>query len=427
MNSSLYIPKKIKVGFQKRQDTFSKMLAYIIYYDDKGKLRKETSWENWRDKTIDAHEYDNVPQSGLIINKDIKRYNWSHFSSRKTMIRVYDSRGFEFEITTENLIGVLMHDDVIKRGLSGDYVYAWDGKELILLPCSSEEYTDSVKFTQLVNSKVSAKDLKEGFRYKTKQEETIVYLGKYNWYDYKKVYTANRNDYTTDMDVEKQRIYYNENGNKFFVKSGVTFIGEEIGTEIVDNYSELLSNFNKTLNSSKIKELKLVKANEHPLYNDLKASYYTIPGTCNNLVYNDDRNIKFNFSDYVRHNNYGKKGFGCDLYYKSKDKIHPIYITSMTDWTADCCGKKFNGYKFTYNPKSTYTIVDDKVTHKTDESYHYNSYNHTTKLHDTEKYVLDEKLKTFEEVFDNSYYCIAVLENGNEIILNDIDNIFKNL
>jgi hypothetical protein len=52
MKSNIFIPEKIKVGFQNRQDTYTKKLAYIIYYDEKGKLRKEKSWNGWRDKEI---------------------------------------------------------------------------------------------------------------------------------------------------------------------------------------------------------------------------------------------------------------------------------------------------------------------------------------------------------------------------------------
>ena len=36
---SIYIPEKIKVGYQNRNDTYTKKLAYVIYYDEKGKLR----------------------------------------------------------------------------------------------------------------------------------------------------------------------------------------------------------------------------------------------------------------------------------------------------------------------------------------------------------------------------------------------------
>jgi hypothetical protein len=81
---NVFIAPKIKVGFQKRTDTFTGMLAYIIYYDEKGKLRKEKSWEGWRDKKIDAQEFENVPTDGFTINKDIKRYSGERETSSDT-------------------------------------------------------------------------------------------------------------------------------------------------------------------------------------------------------------------------------------------------------------------------------------------------------------------------------------------------------
>lgn len=56
MNSIIFIPEQLMVGFQNRKDTFTGKLAYVIYYDEKGKLRKEHSWQNWRDRNIDPQE-----------------------------------------------------------------------------------------------------------------------------------------------------------------------------------------------------------------------------------------------------------------------------------------------------------------------------------------------------------------------------------
>lgn len=63
MKSSIFIPKVINVGYQKRSDTYTGKLAYVIYYDEKNKLRKEASWQNWRDKEIPNDEFENVPTS----------------------------------------------------------------------------------------------------------------------------------------------------------------------------------------------------------------------------------------------------------------------------------------------------------------------------------------------------------------------------
>lgn len=48
---SIFVPKKVNVGFQNRKDTYTGKLAYVIYFDETGKLRKEPSWQGWRVKS----------------------------------------------------------------------------------------------------------------------------------------------------------------------------------------------------------------------------------------------------------------------------------------------------------------------------------------------------------------------------------------
>lgn len=125
---AIFVPTKINVGFQNRSDTYSGKLAYIIYFDEKGKLRKETSWQHWRDKEIQNEIYDNEPIEGFVLNKKVggDRYSWN---PRQTYTRVYDPRGFEFEITIPNLLWILENCNCIKgKGLEGQFVYGWDGK-----------------------------------------------------------------------------------------------------------------------------------------------------------------------------------------------------------------------------------------------------------------------------------------------------------
>ena len=106
MKTTIFLPSKINVGFQNRNDTYTKKLAYVIYYDNKGVLRKEKSWDGWRDKTIPNEEYDNIPTSGFVLNKKVGGYDtgWNH---RQTYVRVYDPRNFEFEISVPNLLYIL--------------------------------------------------------------------------------------------------------------------------------------------------------------------------------------------------------------------------------------------------------------------------------------------------------------------------------
>lgn len=219
--SSLFIPQKIRVGFQHREGTYTEKLAYVIYYDSKGKLRKEKSWQTWRDDKIEPFDLENKPQDGFVLNKGIRRYNWGHFGSNRSMIRVYDCRGIEFEITPENLIGLLMETNCSKRGLEGEFVYAWSGTDLVLLPCSSEEYADAVKNTERQGKTISARDLKPGCSYTTKKGEEVIYMGRFPWFRW------NLWDKKTRISQKKHVFAYPAKpkyGELFFPKSDVSFL-----------------------------------------------------------------------------------------------------------------------------------------------------------------------------------------------------------
>src|SRR5271170_5491801 len=101
----LFIPDKIKIGFQEREGTYTKKLAYVIYFDQKGVLRKEKSWESWRDKKIPALEFSNESTAGFVLNKGVGGQRCSYgWNARNEYIRVYDPRDFEFEISVANLL-----------------------------------------------------------------------------------------------------------------------------------------------------------------------------------------------------------------------------------------------------------------------------------------------------------------------------------
>lgn len=181
MNNNLFLPKKIKVGYQRRDSTYTKKLAYITYYDNEGTLRKEKSWESWRDPKIKADEFENEPTEGFVLNKRVggKGGGWD---ARQAYIRVYDPRGFEFEITLENLLFILEHNSCIRgKGLEGEYIYVWNHTELFLMPTNADIYKDIVEYNKkLVNAvEIKAKDLQIGFTYLSKKNEKYVFLEKH--------------------------------------------------------------------------------------------------------------------------------------------------------------------------------------------------------------------------------------------------------
>ena len=184
MNSTLFLPKKIKVGYQKRGNTYTGKLAYVIYYDQKGKLKKETSWENWRDKTIEPQEFDNVPTEGFVLNKKVGDYScdWNH---RKAYTRVYDPRGFEFEITIENLLYILENTNSIKgKGLEGEFVYTWSGQDIVLMPTCSPDFEVISEYNDVLqsNKKFNTKNMIIGATYRDKDNQNVVYIGRYPVY-----------------------------------------------------------------------------------------------------------------------------------------------------------------------------------------------------------------------------------------------------
>lgn len=42
MKSNIYIPKRLNVGYQNREDTYTGKIAYVIYYDEKYSLQGTT-------------------------------------------------------------------------------------------------------------------------------------------------------------------------------------------------------------------------------------------------------------------------------------------------------------------------------------------------------------------------------------------------
>lgn len=270
----MFIPKRIKIGFQKRDDTFTGKLSYIIYYDEKGKLRKEASWNSWKDDSIETVEFDNLPQNGYIFNKGVQRDGY--WGSGRSVIRVYDSRDFEFEISVDNLMGLLMHSDVSKRDIVEQCVFAWEGTELVLLPINSKEYQASVEYTNKQDQKISAKELVEGYTYQAKKLDTpLIYMGSREWFDWNNGYLVNgkvsrryeRNAGYAEFHESKGKKHVFYDGVKFFTKTPADLSAILVNT-VDDNYANLVDKFFETDNSQKITSVVPSKKT------DLQSSYY---------------------------------------------------------------------------------------------------------------------------------------------------------
>jgi len=153
------------------------------------------------DEKIKPVEFNNEPLEGFVLNKKAggNKYGWN---PRQTYCRVYDPRGFEFEITIPNLLYILENANSIKgKGLEGKFIYGWQGKDLVLVPENSPEFEEMLNYTKIQDGKVYKKDMKVGRVYCNKDNNRLVYMGDFyeiNWYGIpstkKKLWFAHEDD-----------------------------------------------------------------------------------------------------------------------------------------------------------------------------------------------------------------------------------------
>lgn len=223
----LFIPKKIHVGFQERSGTYTGKLAYVIYFDEMNKLRKAASWNTWRSKKIEPVTYDNVPLEGFVLNKKVGDYksDWNH---RSTYFRVYDPRDFEFEITPDNLSYIIETNDILKgKGFDGTFVYAWEGKNLILLSTASKEFSEINEYSELRQTAafIRPDELVIGNTYVDKNNSEFVYMGRMN---------AFKHIYNFDYKLRKNQFFFYSVSNGFVTFGNIS--NKFIGCSNTDKY-----------------------------------------------------------------------------------------------------------------------------------------------------------------------------------------------
>lgn len=294
MKSNLYIPTKIRVGFQERVDTFTGKLAYVICFDEKGNLRKEGSWNSWRDKSIEYIDLENKPIGGFVLNKGIQRDG--HFGSGRSVVRVHHPDEFEFEISMDNLIGILMNTDVSKRDIQSECVFAWAGKDLVLLPTNSLEYQSAIEFTKKQSKAISTKDLIKGFTYSQKKsDQELIYLGYFNFFDnYISISDYKKNKF------QKKHVFYTKDLR--FIAPAISTIAECLSEVIDSNYSIVYDKFEK---SKHYKEMNTIKEKDPILRENDSYSYNSVY-----KIFGSDR-IMFVRNDYFFSNN--------EIYFESKN------------------------------------------------------------------------------------------------------------
>lgn len=206
------LTKSIKVGFQNRNDTYTGKLGFVISDTSKG-----VAWDSWRDHNIPVLELANTPVSGFHLNKSVHRD--SRYSGRD-VIRIWDPRGFEFEITPANLIHIMECCTVSQGEIDGELVYCWEGSTLLLMPVHSETYKEAVRaqeaFQYAITSGAVDKSGKSTFvigntyildRYKAH----FVYLGVFSGKNFDGVETPYRGPGYAPVEGREMRVFVANN------------------------------------------------------------------------------------------------------------------------------------------------------------------------------------------------------------------------
>lgn len=386
MKSQFFVPDKIKVGFVKRSDTYNGQLAFVIYYDKKGVLKRETSWENWRSKDIDPLDFVNEPTEGFVLNKN--GGGGRGWDSRNEFIRVYDPRGFEFEISLANLLLILQECDSCKgKGLEGKFVYVWSSQKLVLLPVNSQEYQNSIKFTDLKDKKINANKLVVGATYYSKDVKKLVYLGVQTiyclenkkqlkvWWDLKNNCLIFSNKIVIAEIVDENVSDSLEDYLKCFYESiyGTKPVGLFLKKKIFakdGNYHILDNNFVYYLkNNKQFKQMRIAHNGEQDIKSQSDLNYNQI--SCNTQYFIENEIVT---SCYVQERYYKEE---TDLKKQEEKNQHywNLPMHNLDGWKGrliqekdlpndmDLCVKLESGTEISiYDYKSIYAIEDQAIT-----------------------------------------------------------------
>ncbi|GAA4879169.1 hypothetical protein GCM10023310_69120 [Paenibacillus vulneris] len=205
------------------------------------------------------------------MNKKVGGYSsgWNH---RQTYTRIYDPRGFEFEITITNLLYILENTNSIKgKGLEGEFVYGWHGSDLILIPTESPDYAELSQYNKTLHNKnyVKSKDLVIGGIYKSKDNTEWIYMGRFDLKDTKserievnngRGYWGRSYNYIYHK-VNKGKHYFfttgvndGYDGNKYLNTLTLRSLGDKfidiVSSDCVENYAELFDYLERSKNYS---------------------------------------------------------------------------------------------------------------------------------------------------------------------------------
>lgn len=124
-------PKELYCGFQAdryRGADIPRLLGFITGKDNtKASQKRMKTVDGWRQKDIDPKTYENKPLSGFKIVDFATRWSTSN-----KLIRIYDPRGFELEISVENLLTLIETHTIVNGEIIGKLLWGGDSAKVLV-------------------------------------------------------------------------------------------------------------------------------------------------------------------------------------------------------------------------------------------------------------------------------------------------------
>lgn len=141
---------QLYVGFQRERYATSdepRLLGFAVPYGEtKAEKSRMEAVDNWANASRhkdqfkdDSRIIDNVPTRGFKLLEVVRRY-----STNNKLFRVLDPRGFELEISADNLLELALKGTIVRGEVVEECVWA-QNNGVYLLPTTSEEYKYSLK------------------------------------------------------------------------------------------------------------------------------------------------------------------------------------------------------------------------------------------------------------------------------------------
>ena len=145
---------KLYVGFQRErynQDDTPRVLGFAVPYGTtKAEQKRMETVDGWSNKKEDSRVIDNKPTRGFKLLEVVSRYSTSN-----KLFRVLDPRGFELEISSDNLLELAMVSTIVKGEIVEECVWA-QHNGVYLMPTSSEQYKFWANGKGKPNNKIEA-------------------------------------------------------------------------------------------------------------------------------------------------------------------------------------------------------------------------------------------------------------------------------